>query len=772
MAKNYLFSFIKLELDNNEKLKNFKLKISEQHHHQEMLIYQLTSNLGSKLAKIDQQELTLAEHHVTLFEKTKEDHPSPYHYTAKLKDQLGKCYNLHVYFDKKDSILERPHLVEDGEQGKNVYPELAFTLGQLAIDNTHMLITDIRSLQERKLKENFDLYKKLEDELTHASVSLIISPDKYLVALNLVINHVKMMCNYQNFTQLLKLFNRINTALNSSSEAEHVEVSEMSSDEDEQPPQLLQEESIENKTPKIQSIENLVNDAVMLQESYSQKKQNADQDMAVDHFVSLHSKVYEALFLSENPTIECKKHILVRVQSLVTFVNFEGKKLLENLLFKDKFEVAIKLKNLVNTLPVSMLKLALLKNKADLLNFLLTHGNFALNTTAILDGISPVLYCYLNHTDTASRADCLSVLLKHGASVMIKHEGLPLCFYILEKKDVLKKALADNSEQTLANPAFYRYLVKNLELYLLRPTNPNNVAQVKDAISKYQNGIAVLPQIAELGRAKIIMQAEKIVADTTSHLDKAAIEQAADDPAVKALSKQYNEALIRFLNLFSPQQKRSMLIQSRQSSDNLFNFLKDKTPPREWKDGLINTYLFGTELIELQIKIHELCTIKKAKNNSRKLKQLSGQEQQLFEQLKKLHETYAPYLQIYKFISDNTLLNDLVDPTDLIAKIEIVIGSIKQSQDVLKHFMQYPNSMVTEAEVEGLNKILEKWVVTKAHNSGRFINKNELETLQDFHQSISKTAIIVSSLTAKLGGLTLMHNFTEVVDAISPRKGP
>lgn len=617
MARNYLFSFIKHTVSKSDKSKNFKLKISTTFNNQEVFIYDLTQNLGAVVAKVEGQQFLLAEHHITFFEQTSKDHPSEYHYTASLRDQVGNCYKLHVYFDKND-VITGSSLKEDNQAATVAFPSLLPTLQELAVDQVWAIVGELRENSQNQIKQMRDDYARMEAKLSAMSADLERNLNSYKLLLDELVVHLETLCLYEDSTSLLKLFNRIKQSLN------RTEVKKEAHEDEGQDQPLKQVSEGQVKLVVKKPDTRVLKEAQICHASYVNEK---DPVKAIDPFLKLLIKVQDLLLSLEDSTqIFAEQHI-IEIQNLATFAEKEGKSLLQKLLLSEKYDLALQLKNLTTSLPHNILKIALFKDNAKLLDFLLTHGNFAVNTLTV-NGVSLVLYCYLNHTKDTPKVDCLSVLIQHGASLMVKHQGLPVCFYILEEKTALKNAVINNSSRTVNNPNFYKCLVHNLENYLLmQPKDANLACRVEMAIARYQVAKSTYEVEGEYKHkffnTKSVEAADRAVARLTSGYSTSTRNMIATDPEVSKLREKNDELTKQYMLILASAENKGMMSQVSQMLTKVADG-QDGLEANIDKSHLLRFYTAQNYFLELQIRIHNLKQeFKKPNLSKRQIKILS-----------------------------------------------------------------------------------------------------------------------------------------------------
>lgn len=740
--KNYLFSFIKKDLLNLDRFKHFRLESRTATRDSEVLVYGLSTKSISIIAQINELQLTLVDHHISIFDYTIPHQPSQYHYTAKLSDQKGKIYHVHVYFDKKDHILKTPHLTVDGEVTP-VFPELDSILRELAVEQTCRLLGDLRCLYQNKIKSLFEKYMKLEEKLTELSLNLHSCLDAYLAILDEVIEHVGLMCHYENYHSYGKLFSRIKTSLSSSRVQKPVEpASDKDTKEESQGVQASIDESIvKTKPTKLAQARLFLHQTQGCFDSYQAKKDLNKLSGTIAQFVELHGKVHEAFFMLEDSELDLNERDLVRIQNLTAFVNNEGKKLLELCVLKD-LQLELQLKSFTPKLPDNFLKLAILKDNAKLLAFLLENGDFPVNTTVVQDDLNLLHYCFVKHSTTSSKVACLSVLIKNGASTMIKHNGLPICFYLLEDPD-LRVALTENCDLTISNPDFFRCLLQNLESFLLDQSEDlKKIDQVKKAIEKYRFALTNTKNF-QFADSKAVQRTEVAIAKLANNFDRNEIEQIAQDSEVKILIRKINDTLKLYLETLPTAQKRQLLNKGNEFIGQIDSFLKTQSLKEvDLKKETISYYRTLLRILELKVELHEIQKELKIPHYKRALSKLRTNQAHIIEELNKVFKENPILVNLLKLTQSDT------SPQDLKKQIETDIEDVLRLRDKTAALAKERNTDLKSANLADL--LLIQWFLIKAGMGGDTLSKEDVSRLQNFHSALLHCATAYESMIARL----------------------
>ncbi len=456
LQNNQRIKLIETELrQSNKKIQkqNFVFKTTKQ---PEYVIYNLPE-AKEEIAARD-ETFALQEHHISFYSQQKKDDPflGEYHYTAYFIGKSGKKYRLHVYLNQKDGVeaIQLSQLVhrESGEDTwvvqKVLEADLSNDLIQLAVDKTRDFMIELRCQYQAVFNALEASYIKYEAKLSHLSEDLNSNRDEYIRQLNETIEILKLLSPHrQQYIPLLTLFNRIKRSMESAPVArqdfECMDPVEVKDDSDVAVKEITQETPTSQRS-LVKSIQELVNDAKCAKENFlkikSEKKPYVDQ---IRPFLNFDESVKEALVLTE-------QHNLRIVLRLLSECKIEAITLLSGLFSEEKFEEALQLREYINLLSHKLIAKALEKKNASLLEFLLKNCDFPINTMQV-DGKLPVLHCF-----EKNYVDCLAVLIKYGASIVIDAgDGLPIAYHILRSLGhPLRVALDQNYKITCGSPSF------------------------------------------------------------------------------------------------------------------------------------------------------------------------------------------------------------------------------------------------------------------------------------------------------------------------------
>lgn len=425
---------------------------------------------------VGQQKYSLNSHHLSIYSLQDDNNHtlSQYHYTAYFRDKKNNAYQLHAYFNQNDQLAAPVVLTLLNEIENNapvtLGKELIQLFTQLAISQTTPVIAALRSDQQTvlaALKKRFDT---LEQQLTNLSIDMVQNKNNYLIILAEAITVLDSLSAYtdeeQNYASILKLFRLIRTNLDTpvlaTATQEEVATSTDTAQEQDEPAPVKRS----NKKP----VSPLIGQATNTFTRYQAALSKASSPQKVAGILEMNRHVGDLLIAADDPGYTITALDYQHITSFLSAYKQAGKQLLSRLLMNNEFELAAQLRQLVNPAPTELVTLALKTGNAAMLDFLLEHGAFAINTFIVQDQLTPVLYCFEKSQNTAAVVamnKCLSVLLKHHASLMVNTaDGFSVAYHIaVNPSHPLLPALRDTFIDSAAL-AFFENLVQSINNYL------------------------------------------------------------------------------------------------------------------------------------------------------------------------------------------------------------------------------------------------------------------------------------------------------------------
>lgn len=478
-----------------------------------------------------EQGYFLQAHHLSFFEY-QDNHKawlSQYHYTAEFKDAQQSDVRLHVYFDQQDKIVE---VLLQNSKGNRIEltQDLKEYFSQLAKDHSKLCLSLLRQQAQQKYGTLEESYIKEELALTKLSHNLPQEREAYSNKLNEMLNiltllrprHRQYQVQYRFLVRLQAFFiyprelDLPPTQVTTAAAEKFLSLAPPSSINVQVKPQPTM---FDQQLKDIQTAQALWQSGKNNNISLLELSQLAQQYMQACN---------EAVMVLDEKESQQELSQLLTLQQFHSESMQEIKRLLMNLMLAPQFDLAVanNLVHYVSQLEPKFLFLAISRDNHLLLDFLLTHGGFAINTLVNADGLTPVLYCYKHHHPEKPKINSLSVLIKHQASLLIPAEdGLPIAHHILVDKDnTLKEAFLSNEEGTLYLPRFYSELVRALERHLM---NPNLVAEARQRLEKSltiyrhsMSSLSVIPQNRRIQDYVNIIGRNTIVALDQSNEEK------------------------------------------------------------------------------------------------------------------------------------------------------------------------------------------------------------------------------------------------------------
>lgn len=426
-------------------------------------------------------EATLDSQHLSFFKKKIK---GEYHYTGYYK-AMGRTFRTHVYFNKRDQLNRPVELSEELADGtykpiSGVSPELKELITSQAKEQTQEWMLAIRTQHYAQIAADIQQLKLLEREADKSSMTLDEAPHAYLAALSKTITFLEKISprHYKSDIKgILSIFYKLEQSVRTGLEdikvmapaasASSISLSSSSSTT----PEKTTEDAAEPKPLPMKTLTSLINEANEAYKNFNQNLLSATQKVSYLH--KTQGLIQEADILSSETDFFAPVKELLAIRKLMQDCQTNKQKLLEQFLFakpadlenadyllgtnKDQVRIPLQLKT-------SLLKLALKRGDAALLDFMLTHFSFPINTLSMSPQTSLVAYCFKNQTLNNVPA-CLSVLLKHGASLMeiSKDSQLPyICSLLGDEQHPLRPSLFANSSLILEN----REYIKSLAFYL------------------------------------------------------------------------------------------------------------------------------------------------------------------------------------------------------------------------------------------------------------------------------------------------------------------
>lgn len=494
MKHNKLYSFIQLELERvlttNTALQTNRFKVKNNLAGSSFALYELMVSAQPGIKSPQGQLYTLKAHHLSFYEKQKDNNPnlSQYHYTAYLRDSEGTEHQLHVYFDHHDAPKSLALSVAGVELPVN--DETHERMVQFALSQSSAVMNELRTQHTNFLEKLETRYNEVEQKLSALSFDLLAHQEAYLALSEEALTVLQPLagCHYDaRYEKFARLFAKVTAAIKLMPLKVAVDVMDSSPR-----PALADASEAAEEQQELSVVAIKKSLQPLIQEVLAAKNELSRAVLSTQSLAAAHQKITDVFMLTEDERYQTSPNDLQQIHRLFVEIDAKAKKLLLSLLMNKKVSEAEPLQHFVNPIPRKWMQLALNTGNAPMLDFLLTHGDFAINSFVTANTLSPVQFCFKKG---ASHRDCLSVLIKHNASLMCTAEdGLPIAHHLLiDVQHPLRRALVDNSKTTLGQPRFYKMVIHQLDHYLAQP-NINAIEQARlfGAIISYKNVISQL----------------------------------------------------------------------------------------------------------------------------------------------------------------------------------------------------------------------------------------------------------------------------------------
>ncbi|MFI4918568.1 MAG: hypothetical protein ACHP65_03330 [Legionellales bacterium] len=447
---------------------------------------------------------SLLDHHISIYEKLFDR--SQYHYTGYFADNQNTQYQLHVFFDEQDEIIDYSFsrkIIQMGAEVASSRPAPIVTEHNApwinwALIQCGSLIPSLRVKLNQKTQTLEGLFTRLEEEASTLSIHAQQNHVAYATKLDDVRQALQQLIPlvqtpyYQQVDRLIKRMQvdlqrtvllpvkkSSTPSLTMAAVATVVEVPEVvAEDEAKKPPMTRIDESIQT-----------------LITCFSAKPQAMTTQYA-SHLSTVHSEYHRLSLQLDEPDHFASPMAIRAMFVLQRQIVQAGVTLLHQSLAQNQFAVAAELRLFYHKLTRTHVVTALKNKQPQQLDFLINNSDFVLNGYPIeIDEVvypSAVHYCF-QHGDI----DALAVLIKNGASIVVPDaDGIPLAHKILSEKAYafLRPALTGteiNQNKTITSIAFYHKLIEALTGCLAQKESAE-YQYIKKAIVAYKHSLGLL----------------------------------------------------------------------------------------------------------------------------------------------------------------------------------------------------------------------------------------------------------------------------------------
>ena len=600
----------------------------------------------------------LEEHHISIYQPIIDR--SQYHYTAILSTKQGDKYLLHVYFNEKDKLSNKPYL-DSMRNNERVAVHLTDAQENMLIDQAmEECQPPILALRRQHLKFIAELDKRYTQsvlKLETLSKNLRQNYEAYVQQSEATKQILTELCLYhsgQEYRNILRLIKRTVPLLKPEPKQiapaapqptiEKVQKSTLSSQPLVNVTETKQKQSPQPQEPSVQkpslathieALETTWNDFI---EAYRSDSQNS-----VKQFLFFNATLSTLCSEEMSGHFDCSAAAIERLEFMMMVRTEYAKKLLTELLLKHDFLKAESLKGFVPLLEKRLLNISLSVGNPKLLNFLLTHSDFALNTHEVADGLTPVPYCLAKCNGKNSMVECLEILISHGASLMVRYQGLPVAYHILAVANhPLRSAFITTAKETIGSKEFLAMLIRECERCLAQGQDEFiNKQKILQFIIKVQND---LKQLSVSGRnaAQLAQSTEKALKALTEKMGSQLSEELLNNPSILRCKEEYYSALEEYREI-APRREYNALLKERNDmiadSTQIIEILGQADFVKmNLLNETVNSLQRATRIIALKTELHRKnAEISKpnAKQNS-KQRQLEAEAQQLAEEINNL----------------------------------------------------------------------------------------------------------------------------------------
>ena len=591
----------------------------------------------------DKHTYTLREHHISVYETEHRSIPelSQYHYTAYFQDNEGAQYQLHVYFNCIDEVVTEPVFSKIDAAGNFIYVPADFFHDQfidLATVTSKPIIGLLRKQLDIKVQELLLRCNTLELEACELSQPINGHYDAYVTKLEelcVALQNVMPLVKYDHHEKKERLIQQMIVGLKHQSitRPDTTEVDVGSTIEERDASMIPAREIIE--APKLI----MLDDRIEILSGRFEQLNKDDDALYAKELRGVLAMVYEfSLLLGESGT-SASPLALNKLQRLHRDVHSTCEKLYTRLLLNEKTAALKELPSFHYLLTDKYLTYALQTRKPLLLDFVLTHGDFVINDhSVIIRGKvypSAVHYCFECDANATPMSECLSVLMKHNASIVVNDQrGLPIAHSILSTVNhPLRKALStpEVKSKSLYSISFYKQLISALNGYLSGPllkTAKERVALERE-IAIYRNELRILMLSLEGGS---LQKARAELSD--KYYANLYIDQIKREPEFIALNTALGIQIHDYLRKLSWKERNVYEHQCAAVLKDIDAFLDgmdiSSLTYNDVKHSVCEHLLKSTEVCQKSDRLFDILQeLKKAKINSRRAKKFENEANQL-----------------------------------------------------------------------------------------------------------------------------------------------
>lgn len=475
MAKNILYHFLLgFELDALEQ----GIKIEHDVNKNNVAYYRIPLPENDSFNTLT---LKLLNHHISIYCNESDSNPflSQYHYTGHFADSQGNTWRSHVFYNERDAIIHSDHSVTSQlppcsssyavEESLIKPPFSEEHVAYIAEAAIKPIMSTLRTSFISRVNALEQDYQRLENEA--CLLSAAPHGEKYkakLFEVRAVLQKLSPLVRHSYYEAIQKFINCLldNLKTRAQTPIDSSEPERFSAPQDKSISFFsAASSSVPKKSKELPSLDRKIDAFAQHFASLKHESLEVRSRLFPDLYSSLNAFYLPDAFGKTSPLSEKE---LIQLHQLHSELISQGAQDFKFCLLKGSkahFELASNMKIFHQLLSVQNLELALHIRGKDLLDFILQYGDKSLLKMSLnvrsKSFRSPVHACIDLHSPAMSMQDCLSVLLKHGASLYQRAEnGLPLGHVILsDKTSSLRRALPST---LLDSPEFFTHLIATL----------------------------------------------------------------------------------------------------------------------------------------------------------------------------------------------------------------------------------------------------------------------------------------------------------------------
>lgn len=693
MILNNLYAFIELTQPHG-----FQLKQDLSQHWYALLDLPVTRSC----LLYDQEKIfKLQKHHLSVYQHQDDRNAylSQYHYTGYFTDNDQKHYELHVYFNSKDQLATSAVFSTANDDGKyvaeSISDDLASSLEQFALDHVSVPVGRLRQNQKDYIENQEKEYLSIEAKLTDLSIDLGKNRENYLENLNVanvVLSRLVKIRQDNRYMQIANFFSSLRKALSQmQAGSTEDEASNQPEESDKEMPTSLGKMETSStkitrklvKKKKTVSYDYQIKELLTLKSDFEKKVETKSpfQDQ-VTAFQGFDTELRKVIGCVEIFSDNLNPDFLRIFSNLIAARDAFAKKLLLSLVVLGHFDLALKMKFYSFLLPDDLIKVALNGRNHKMLDFILTHCDIPVNTIQVTNNLTPVLFCYLQNTPEKPMVECLSVLVKHRASLFVKApDGLPIAHHILDNPNhPLRKAFQDNVNVTVGRVWFRKHLINELKVVLEDSAlDPKVAARLSSVIQSYNNSNQLLQQgPSEVLQNSYLKREMEHVSGIAAHYTNEEIDELKNDPEISSLTREVETLTVVFKEKAKQYRRKDIPLNDTSLLGKL-NELIDVTGKLELEkkeriDGLnkiIEIFNLKIELLDIQEKI------KTSRFGTNSHKRALNRQSAIIAKLKVLQEPYKILDKVEEVAKVKNFITNMDNLSNLIMQFSSVLGGVQ-----------------------------------------------------------------------------------------------